>query len=122
MVLLSLSNTVQNVIIGDDNSVSGGVIGAFGLLAINWLVVRVLFRSTRLTRMLEGVPRRRCATASSIRASSSASLSPAKSCRRSFTARDSRTSTKCGVAFWSQIVDQQCTTGARSGDASGVRI
>jgi uncharacterized membrane protein YcaP (DUF421 family) len=54
VVLLSLSNTVQNAIIGDDNSVTGGVIGAFGLLAINWLVVRVLFRSARLTRMLEG--------------------------------------------------------------------
>jgi uncharacterized membrane protein YcaP (DUF421 family) len=54
VVLLSLSNTVQNAIIGDDNSVSGGVIGAFGLLAINWLVVRVLFRSPRLTRILEG--------------------------------------------------------------------
>jgi uncharacterized membrane protein YcaP (DUF421 family) len=54
VVLLSLSNTVQNAIIGDDNSITGGVIGAFGLLAINWLVVRVLFRSPRLTRALEG--------------------------------------------------------------------
>jgi uncharacterized membrane protein YcaP (DUF421 family) len=54
VVLLSLSNTVQNAIIGDDNSVSGGIIGAFALLAINWLVVRVLFRSPRLTRALEG--------------------------------------------------------------------
>jgi uncharacterized membrane protein YcaP (DUF421 family) len=54
VVLLSLSNTVQNAIIGDDNSVSGGVFGAFGLLAINWLVVRVLFRSPQLTRVLEG--------------------------------------------------------------------
>jgi uncharacterized membrane protein YcaP (DUF421 family) len=54
VVLLSLSNTVQNAIIGDDNSVTGGVIGAFSLLAINWLLVRVLFRSPRLTRMLEG--------------------------------------------------------------------
>ena len=54
VVLLSLSNTVQNAIIGDDNSVTGGIIGAFGLLAINWLVVRVLFRSPRLTRVLEG--------------------------------------------------------------------
>jgi uncharacterized membrane protein YcaP (DUF421 family) len=54
VVLLSLSNTVQNAIIGDDNSVSGGVIGAFSLLAINWLVVRLLFRSPKLTRMLEG--------------------------------------------------------------------
>lgn len=54
VVLLSLSNTVQNAIIGEDNSVTGGVIGAIGLLAINWLVVRVLFRSKRLTRALEG--------------------------------------------------------------------
>lgn len=54
VVLLSLSNTVQNAIIGDDNSVSGGVIGAFSLLAINWLVVRLLFKSQRLTRTLEG--------------------------------------------------------------------
>jgi uncharacterized membrane protein YcaP (DUF421 family) len=54
VVLLSLSNTVQNAIIGDDNSVTGGLIGAFSLLAINWLVVRVLFRSRRLTRAFEG--------------------------------------------------------------------
>ena len=54
VVLLSLSNTVQNAIIGDDNSVTGGVIGAFSLLGINWLVVRVLFRSPKLTRALEG--------------------------------------------------------------------
>ena len=54
VVLLSLSNTVQNAIIGDDNSITGGVIGAFGLLAINWLVVRVLFRAPKLNRLLEG--------------------------------------------------------------------
>lgn len=54
VVLLSLSNTVQNAIIGDDNSVTGGVIGAVGLLGINWIVVRLLFRSPRLTRMMEG--------------------------------------------------------------------
>lgn len=54
VVLLSLSNAVQNAIIGEDNSVTGGIIGAFSLLAINWLVVRVLFRSRRMTRALEG--------------------------------------------------------------------
>ena len=56
VVLLSLSNTVQNAIIGDDNSVTGGIIGAFSLLAINWLVVRILFRTPRLNRALEGRP------------------------------------------------------------------
>ena len=54
VVLLSLSNTVQNAIIGDDNSVTGGVIGAFSLLAINWIVVRILYRAPRLNRALEG--------------------------------------------------------------------
>ncbi len=54
VVLLSLSNTVQNAIIGNDNSLSGGIIGAVALLAVNWLVVRALFRSPRLTRTFEG--------------------------------------------------------------------
>src|ERR1700687_5691066 len=44
VVLLSLSNTVQNAIIGNDNSLSGGVIGAATLLGMNYLVVRFLFR------------------------------------------------------------------------------
>jgi uncharacterized membrane protein YcaP (DUF421 family) len=54
VVLLTLSNAVQNAIIGEDNSVTGGVIGAFSLLAINWLVVRLLFRLPRLNNALEG--------------------------------------------------------------------
>jgi uncharacterized membrane protein YcaP (DUF421 family) len=54
VVLLSLSNTVQNAIIGEDNSVTGGVIGAISLLTINWLIARTLFKSPKLTRMLEG--------------------------------------------------------------------
>jgi len=54
VVLLSLSNTVQNAIIGDDNSVSGGVIGAFALLAINWLLMRLLFRAPKITTTLQG--------------------------------------------------------------------
>ncbi len=54
VVLLSLSNTVQNAIIGNYNSVFGGIIGAVSLLAVNWLAVRALFSSPRLTRMFEG--------------------------------------------------------------------
>ena len=56
VVLLSLSNTVQNAMIGDDNSVSGGAIGAFSLLAINWLLTRVLFRAPKLNRFFELQP------------------------------------------------------------------
>src|SRR5260370_4304293 len=53
VVLLSLSNTVQNAMIGEDNSVSGGVIGAFLLLTINWLLTRVLVRAPKLIRFFE---------------------------------------------------------------------
>ena len=56
VVLLSLSNTVQNAIIGDDNSVTGGLIGAFALLATNYMVVRFLFRHRRLDQLIEGKP------------------------------------------------------------------
>jgi uncharacterized membrane protein YcaP (DUF421 family) len=54
VVLLSLSNTVQNAMIGDDNSVSGGIVGAFSLLAINWGVMWVLYRTPKVTAALEG--------------------------------------------------------------------
>jgi uncharacterized membrane protein YcaP (DUF421 family) len=40
--------------IGDDNSVTGGVVGAFSLLAINWLLVWVLYRNPKATKVLEG--------------------------------------------------------------------
>src|SRR5690349_14748701 len=56
VVLLSLSNTVQNAIIGDDTSVTGGLIGAFTLCAVNYLVVRFLFRHRRLDQFIEGTP------------------------------------------------------------------
>ena len=56
VVLLSLSNTVQNAIIGNDNSLTGGLIGAFTLLAINYLVVRFLFQHRRLDEIFEGKP------------------------------------------------------------------
>src|ERR1700758_3394197 len=54
VVLLTLSNTVQNAIIGDDNSVSGGLIGATSLLAVNYLVVRFLYKHKDLEQIVEG--------------------------------------------------------------------
>jgi uncharacterized membrane protein YcaP (DUF421 family) len=56
VVLLSLSNTVQNAIIGNDNSVTGGLVGAFALLGLNYIVVRFLFRHRRLDQIFEGQP------------------------------------------------------------------
>jgi len=54
VVLLTLSNTVQNAIIGDDNSVSGGIIGATSLLFINYIVVRFLYGHNKLEQIVEG--------------------------------------------------------------------
>ena len=56
VVLLTLSNTVQNAIIGEDNSVIGGMIGAITLLGVNWVVVRFLFAHPSLERVVEGDP------------------------------------------------------------------
>jgi uncharacterized membrane protein YcaP (DUF421 family) len=56
VVLLTLSNTVQNAIIGNDNSVLGGIIGATTLLVVNFLVVRFLYRHQELDRLAEGEP------------------------------------------------------------------
>jgi len=54
VVLLTLSNTVQNAIIGDDNTITGGVIGASTLLLLNYLVVRFLYRHEKIDRFVEG--------------------------------------------------------------------
>src|SRR5216684_896659 len=54
VVLLTLSNTVQNAIIGDDNSVSGGILGATALLVVNYLVVRFLYDHRKLDQLVEG--------------------------------------------------------------------
>src|SRR5437763_9828004 len=56
VVLLTISNTVQNAIIGSDDSVTGGVIGAATLLVVNHVVVRYLYAHERLGRLVEGDP------------------------------------------------------------------
>ena len=55
-VLLLASNALQNALIGNDNSVTGGVIGAGTLFVANYLFVRLTFRSMRARRILEGTP------------------------------------------------------------------
>ena len=56
VVLLSLSNTVQNAIIGNDNSLTGGLVGALTLMSVNYLVIRWLFKHRRLDQLFEGKP------------------------------------------------------------------
>jgi uncharacterized membrane protein YcaP (DUF421 family) len=57
IVLLLVSNALQNAMIGADNSLLGGVIGASVLFAANYAFVHLTFRSARARRLLEGVPR-----------------------------------------------------------------
>ena len=54
VVLMTLSNTVQNGIIGDDNSVTGAILGASSLLLVNYVVVRLLFGHEKLEHLVEG--------------------------------------------------------------------
>jgi len=54
VVLITIANAVQNAIIGSDNTLTGGVIGAATLLATNYLVVQLTYRFPALDRLLEG--------------------------------------------------------------------
>jgi uncharacterized membrane protein YcaP (DUF421 family) len=56
VVLLTLSNTVQNAIIGEDNSVLGGVIGATTLLVVNAVVVTLAYSNRKFSEVVEGAP------------------------------------------------------------------
>src|SRR5689334_14762976 len=56
VVLLTLSNTVQNAIIGNDNSVLGGLIGATTLLVVNYVAVRFFYTHDKLDHLIEGDP------------------------------------------------------------------
>ncbi|MGO9110495.1 MAG: DUF421 domain-containing protein [Thermoguttaceae bacterium] len=56
VLLLVLSNAVQNAMNGGDNSVTGGLILAVALVALNWCVAWLTFRSKRLEALIEGRP------------------------------------------------------------------
>ena len=56
-VLLLASNALQNAMIGADNSLIGGLIGASVLFAVNYLFVRLTYRNRPARLLLEGTPR-----------------------------------------------------------------
>jgi uncharacterized membrane protein YcaP (DUF421 family) len=56
-VLLLVSNALQNALIGNDNSLIGGMVGASTLFAANYLFVHLMYRHARIRRVLEGSPR-----------------------------------------------------------------
>lgn len=56
VLLLVLSNAVQNSMNGGDNSLVGGLLSATVLVALNFAVGWLTFRSKRLAAVIEGRP------------------------------------------------------------------
>jgi len=56
VVLLLVANAVQNGIIGNDLTVTGAVIGAVTLFAVNEVFTRTAYSSSLVSRVLEGSP------------------------------------------------------------------
>lgn len=56
VVLLMLSNVVQNAMIGNDNSITGGFIGAATVLVLNYVMARLVVSNKHLERLIEGAP------------------------------------------------------------------
>ena len=56
LLLLLLSNAVQNAMVGPDTSVAGGLIAAGTLFAANGIVAAVVRRSHHVARVVEGTP------------------------------------------------------------------
>ncbi len=56
VLLLVLSNAVQNAMNGGDNSVAGGMVSACTLVGINYIVGFLTFRSKKLEGLIEGLP------------------------------------------------------------------
>lgn len=56
IVLLTISNILQNAMIGPDNSLGGGLIGAVTMVGLNGILARVTFRFPQLARVLNGKP------------------------------------------------------------------
>ena len=56
VLLLVISNAVQNSMNAGDNSVSSGVILVLSLVAINWIVGEISYRSKKRELLIEGMP------------------------------------------------------------------
>ena len=56
VVIILIANAVQNAMVGPDTSITGGVIAALVLLAINWMVTKLRLRGQKWGRLLEGTP------------------------------------------------------------------
>ncbi len=57
VLLLILSNAVQNSMNGGDNSLTGGLILASVLIALNWVVGYFIFKFKKVEEVIEGRPK-----------------------------------------------------------------
>jgi uncharacterized membrane protein YcaP (DUF421 family) len=58
VVLLIISNVLQNAMIGPDNSIFGGIVGVVTIFVMNGVVARLTFASRRCERLIDGQPTR----------------------------------------------------------------
>lgn len=56
VLVLLISNAVQNAMVGPDTSVIGGIVAAAALFGINFVMRWVVLRNKRINRLLEGEP------------------------------------------------------------------
>lgn len=56
VLLMVLSNAVQNSMVGGDNSVTAGLILAVTLVAANWIVGKITSSSKTMEKLIEGSP------------------------------------------------------------------
>jgi uncharacterized membrane protein YcaP (DUF421 family) len=56
VLVLLISNAVQNAMVGDDSSLWGGIIAAVTLLVINYIITIIMMRFRKADIMLEGTP------------------------------------------------------------------
>lgn len=56
IILLTISNVLQNAMIGSDNSLGGGLIGGLTLFVVNGVLSRLVYRFPRLAEWLSGGP------------------------------------------------------------------
>lgn len=56
VLLLLLSNSVQNAMTGGDNSLNGGIVAAIVLVIANYFVNYIVWRNRKIRKMIEGTP------------------------------------------------------------------
>jgi uncharacterized membrane protein YcaP (DUF421 family) len=56
VVILLIANALQNAMVGPDTSVFGGLLSAFTLLTVNWLLSKLRVRIPWLRKAAEGEP------------------------------------------------------------------